>query len=372
MHPMAQGKGLGAAGALTLITALAAPASAEKVLSHDKTTINLGLLLQPQAVVAQGTAPDGGPGTDFFLRRARVMVHGELTERVAFFVETEQLNLGKDGSWDTAAYVQDAYLSVRVTPTPGPGVFVDAGMMLVPFTRHALQSAVSLNGLDYHTKLVLYPNQSTRVWRDVGVGARAYLGRVQLRAGVYNGVEGAAATATTMARNADDLPRLAAHARVSLVGDDKGFFYPGLQFSDQPVVSVGVGVDWQRGAIPTMASPDDHLALAADVYAHVPTGPEQAVVVQGTVFRYDDGDTATSTGLGGFVEAGFRVGRVEPIVAYEHFAADVAAGDLRAVHLGGALFVDQHRTNLKLDVTRARTGTAANTWAATLQAQLSF
>ena len=64
--------------------------------------------------------------------------------------------------------------------------------------------------------------------------------------------------------------------------------------------------------------------------------------------------------------------RFEPVVAYEHFAAEVPAGDLRAIHLGGAWFVDQHRTNLKLDVTRARSGTAANTWSATVQAQLSF
>ena len=67
-----------------------------------------------------------------------------------------------------------------------------------------------------------------------------------------------------------------------------------------------------------------------------------------------------------------RIAEVEPIVAYELFAADLAAGDLRAVHLGGAWFVDQHRTNLKLDVTRARVGAAADTWSATLQAQLSF
>ncbi len=363
----------GRVAALAALVALAAaPARAEKVYSHDATTINLGLLLQPQAAVAQAAAPDGGPGTDFLLRRARLMLHGALTKRVAFFVDTEQLNLGKDGAWDTAAYLQDAFVSLQVTPTGAPGVWIDAGLMLVPFTRHALQSAVSLNGLDYHAKLVLYPSQSTRVWRDVGVGARAALGPVQLRAGVFNGVEGAAATATTMARTAGDLPRVAAHARVSLVGDDQGFFYPGLQFSPTPVVSLGVGVDWQRGAIGTMAGPVDHRGLAADVYAHLPVGRDQAVVAQATAVRYDDGAAATSTGTGGFVEAGFRVGRLEPIVAYEHFAADVAAGDLRAVHLAGALFLDQHHTNLKLDVARVRVGAEPRAWSATLQGQLSF
>jgi len=355
------------------VLALATPAAAEKVLVHDDTTINLSALLQPQAVVAEGAAPDGGTGTDFFLRRARLMLYGDLGKRIAFFVDTEQVNLGKDANWETSIYLQDAYASLQVTPTAAPGVYVDAGMIIIPFTRHALQSAVSLNGLDYHGRLILYPSQSTRVWRDVGVQARANVGRVQVRGGVFNGVEGAAGDgAAVMAKNPGDVPRVAGHARVSLLGDDKAFFYPGMQFIATPVLSVGLGADWQQDAIGAMGGPDDHLALAADVYLHLPTGPDQAIVAQATAVRYDDGATATSTGYGGFVQAGFRVRKVEPIVAHEHFVADLAAGDLRAVHLAGAVFLDQHRTNLKLDVGRTHAGTAPATWAAALQAQLSF
>ncbi|MBK7536880.1 MAG: hypothetical protein IPI49_16265 [Myxococcales bacterium] len=248
-------------------------------------------------------------------------------------------------------------------------------MMLVPFTRHSMQSAVSLNALDYHGRLILYPSQSTRVWRDVGVQGRATLGPVQLRAGVFNGVEGSAGDGNAvMAKNPGDLPRLAGHARVALLGEEKGFFYPGIQFTDDPVLSIGVGVDWQRQAI-AMAGMDEaanHLALAADVYLHLPTGPDQALVAQATAVRYDDGDVAASTGYGGFVEAGFRFGKFEPIVSFERFNSDQTAGDLTAFHLGGAAFLDQHRTNLKLDVARTRAGATTATWSATLQGQLSF
>lgn len=350
-------------------------AQAEKLLAHEDVTINVGALLQPQALVAQDAAPDGGAGTDFFLRRARLMLHGDLSKRVSFFVDTEQVNLGKDGNWETSIYVQDAFASLRVSPEASPGAFIDAGMILVPFTRHSMQSAVSLNGLDYHARLILYPSQSTRIWRDVGIQGRANLGPVQLRAGVFNGVEGTAGDgATVMERNPDDLPRLAGHARVALVGEEKGFFYPGMQFSDTPVLSMGVGVDWQRQAVAVtgMTEAADHLALAADVYLHLPTGPDQALVAQATAVRYDDGDVATSTGYGGFVELGFRFGRFEPIVAFDRFNSQRAAGDHTGFHLGGAAFLDQHRTNLKLDVARLRNGATEASWSATLQGQLSF
>jgi hypothetical protein len=362
---------------LLVVMCLASPAGAEKLLSKGETTIQLSALLQPQAVVAQDAAPDGGAGTDFFLRRARLMLYGDLSSRIAFFVDTEQVNLGKDANWETSIYVQDAHLSLRVTPEANPGVFVDAGMMLVPFTRHAMQSAISLNGIDYHTALIRYPTSSTRVWRDVGVQVRGVLDRLQLRAGVFNGVEGTAgdAEAEIMPKNPGDVPRLAGHARYSFVGDDKGFFFPGVGFTDQTIVSAGVGVDWQHDAIAganATAAPADHLALAADVYAQISTLPGQALIVQATAVRYDDGAMSTATGYGGFVEAGYRMGAFEPIVSVERFRADNSAGTTRTVHAGGAAFIDQHRTNIKLDVARAHPVNQPVVWSTTLQAQLSF
>lgn len=363
-------------GGAVLAICLPSPAGAEKVLAHGDTTLQLSALLQPQAVVAQDGSPDGGTGTDFFLRRARLVLYGDLSKQISFFVDTEQVNLGKDGNWETSIYIQDAFVSLRVTPDVNPGLYVDAGMMLVPFTRHAMQSAISLNGIDYHAALIRYPTASTRIWRDVGVQVRGAADRFQVRAGVFNGVEGAAGNAETsvMAKNPGDVPRVAGHARYSFLGDDQGFFYPGIQFTDDTVISAGLGVDWQHDAIGVdpMASPDDHLALAADVYAQVAVAPGQAIVAQATAVRYDDGATSTSTGWGGFVEAGYRYGMFEPIVAVERFSADRSAGDTRTLHAGGAAFFDKHRSNLKLDVARVHPYGVAATWSATLQAQLSF
>jgi len=368
-------RAIASAIAFIALGAGASRARAEEVLVKEDLKLNVGALLQPQALVEEGAAPSGNAGTDFFLRRARLMLFGNLTKRVSFFVETEQANLGKDGDWTTSIFLLDAFASVETVP----GVFIDAGLMLVPFTRHDLQAATSLNGIDYHGKLIQFPSGSQRVWRDVGIEGRASLadGLVMLRGGVFNGVEGTAADAMagTMERNDSDLPRLAANARVVFLGKEDGFFLPGIRFAEEPTVSAGVGVDWQSGAIPNMAEPDspiDHLAFAGDVFAEIPVLPEQAVIAQATAVRYDDGDGATTTGMGGFVEAGYRIGLFEPIVSAEMFASDADAGDYTGFHVGGAAFFQKHKANLKLDLARVDTGATEAKFVGTLQGQLLF
>ena len=363
--------------ALLLAPPLAGTAAAEKVIDRDGLVLQLAGLFQPQALVTGDAAPDGDPSTDFFLRRARLMVYGDLSTRISFFIDAEQVNLGRDGNWDPVFSVEDAFVSLRATHGTSPGLWVDVGMMLIPFTRHSMQSAVSLNGIDYHAALIKYPAGSARAFRDAGVQLRGAIDKLQVRAGVFNGVEGTAANTMTGAaeRNTSDVPRVAAHARYALVGEDKGFFYSGIGFTNDTIVSVGAGVDWQRGAIAAgtpMGEPSQHLGLAGDVFAQISTRPGQALVAQATAVRYDDGDAAASTGVGGFVEAGYRVGIVEPLVAFDYFDADHDAGDLQGLHLGGAVFIKQHRTNLKLDAARTKTGEGPIVWAGTLQAQLNF
>jgi hypothetical protein len=364
-----------ALGLAALATLGARPAHAAKIVIDDNTNVTLSALLQPQAAVAQEAAPDGSAGTDFFLRRARLIVGGQIGTVVSFFVDTEQANLGKDGNWETSVFVQDAFLSLA----PTDFLTIDAGMMLIPFTRHDLQSAASLNGIDYHSKLILFPAGGNRIWRDAGVQVRADVagGIVQLRGGIFNGVEGTPMNDTTMTpeKNGSDLPRLSGHARYNILGGpEKGFFYPGISFADHAIVSVGVGADWQADAVMNGTANVDHLGLAADVYAEIPTASDQEIVFQASGFRYDDGDGAKSTGLGFFTEAGYRIGWIEPIVALERFDGDAAmnAGDFTGYHLGAAAFVDKHKTNLKLDLAITQTDGGKSIGQGTLQAQLFF
>jgi hypothetical protein len=364
-----------AALALAVLAAGARPAHAAKIVIDENTNVTLSALLQPQAAVAQDAAPDGSAGTDFFLRRARLIVGGQLGKIVSFFVDTEQANLGKDGNWETSVFVQDAFVSLA----PTDFLTIDAGMMLIPFTRHDLQSAAALNGIDYHSKLIQFAPGSNKVWRDAGVQVRADVagGIVQLRGGVFNGVEGTPPNDMTMTpeKNGSDLPRVAGHARYNILGGaEKAFFYPGIAFSDHPMLSVGVGADWQKDAVAAGMTSVDHLGLAADVFLEYPTVTDQEIVFQASGFKYDDGAGAASTGFGFFSEAGYRIGWIEPIGAIEHFDGDAAmnGGDFNGYHLGAAAFIDKHKTNVKLDFAVTQTAGGKNIGSGTLQAQLYF
>jgi len=355
-----------------LVFVVPVTARAEKVLSGGDLTLNVGALLQPETQIAEDAAPNKSTGTDFFLRRARLVVSGSLTRQVDFFIDTEQANLGKGGTTGNVSLL-DAFGTFKIAPP----IAIDGGLMLVPLTRHALQSAISLNGIDYHSKLILYPPNSNFIWRDLGIEARGLLagGHLHYRAGIFAGVHGTEPTMMMpIARNQSDIPRVAGHVRWNFLGKEETFFFPGISFATEPLLSFGVGADYQPNAVAAMTRANDYLALASDVFAEIPTkGESQELVFQGTFFRYDQGPDAAGTGIGGFVETGYRINWFEPTVAYEQFSTDHnPAGDYRAIHGGIAGFYEKHKANLKADLALAKQGTAGNLVSFLLQAQLSL
>ncbi len=197
----------------------ARPARAEKIKLGDDRFVNLGLLIQPQLVVAQRAAPNGDPGTDLFLRRGRLILSGQLDPRLSFVFITDQPNWAKGGDYSSTFLVQDALASFRVAPE----LTLSAGFMLVPFVRNNLTSAGALNTVDFRTAVIKFP--AGKAFRDAGVEARGLVLDDQLyyRVGVFNGVGGKAATATTPEVNPSDAPRFAGMIRYNLVGKDDGY-----------------------------------------------------------------------------------------------------------------------------------------------------
>ena len=92
----------------------ASNASAINLLKDEEEhrSLDVGLLLQGQVQVTKDGAPDASSAsTDFFLRRARIILSGEVLKGLTFFVDTDQPNWGKNGKWDGAFIVQDAFAS---------------------------------------------------------------------------------------------------------------------------------------------------------------------------------------------------------------------------------------------------------------------
>jgi hypothetical protein len=317
---------------LALVALLpAGPALAGKIQITDEAVLNVNLLLQPQVQLIKDGAPVGDVGTDLFLRRARILVFGSVTKHLSFFVETDQPNFGKDGNFDVAFYLQDAFLSYEVADK----IFVDA--------------------VDYHSNLVRFTPGVGKVWRDTGVQLRGFAGPVGFRAAILNGVEGKKTT-DGVTVNPDDLPRGVASVRWNFLTREEDLFFQGIYFDDKPRLSVGLGADYQPSAVATASGVHDSANFATDVFLDLPLAGDQAVVFNTGVYTYRQGMDAPQSGTGFFSEVGYRFGQLEPVVSAEYFNSRVNNQDLLVLRPGFNIWFQKHTFNLKTEVAVSKLG----------------
>lgn len=419
-----------AGGAFLVVLFTGASSQAAQTLGTDDNHVKIGGLLQAWAVSQEDGAPNHGTETDFYVRRIRLMVYGKVSQRLSFFVDTDSPNLGKGGDWTGRMFIQDAYVEYEAHEA----LQIAGGMLLLPFSHHGMQGAISLLGVDYHTALLRYPHASNLVWRDAGVMARGMpFGSVlEYRVGLFNGIRGNSTPVSknttsedgtevawrepTDPRNPSDAPRFTARLTLNLFDPEggpgvAGMFYDGIYLEPKPeglvspktVLAFGGSVDWQKdanvawGAIPAtgvrdVAGRSDYVGAAGDVFWDIPLGPEKIMSVNGQVnfyafdhgarglgsASYYDGVPAASrlySGWGVAAEAGFRYDIVQPIVRYDRFSASDTEGELgdyQAVAGGINAWLSGHTASLKMQI-GAETEHGGK-WLAngTLQAQLMF
>ncbi len=334
-------------------------ASAYKWEISENSSINLAVLLQPQLQMSEDKAPSGDAySKDFFLRRIRLLAYGAVNKNLTYFVETDQPNFGKDGNFEGQFFIQDAFMAYRFMEE----FQLAAGLILLPFTRHNFQSAAALSGLDYHVNMIKLGGNH-KVWRDVGLQAYGWaLGeKLHYRLGVFGGQQGAKDLGVDrdgepLVANPDDLPRITGHVRYNILGKEKDFFAKGIYFSETPIVSVGVGVDFVPDAIVAevatatkKAELGAQLGIAADVFAEYPLNADNEVLFQATYFQYDAGEKAVGTGSGFLAEAGYRWKWLHPVIGYDMFMSDEDDWDYTAMRFGVNFWGNKHLTNLKAE-----------------------
>ena len=392
---------------------VAMPAFAYKIQIADHTSLNIDYLLQVQAQFAEKGAPDGTAWSkDFFVRRSRILLFGDLWKNISFFFETDQANWGKGGKWSSVFFVQDAYMSFKIVEAFN----VDVGMILLPFSRANLQGAIGLNAMDYHLNLIRFVPGSHHVWRDMGIQLRGTAAnkKFHYRLGVFNGAQGQslqkdaagavvkdAAGKDVLQSNPEDWPRFAGHVRYSILGDDTAFFFKGLHFAKAPIVSIGAGFDYQHGAV--MDRPADldgakkvvkkgtvthAISASADVYADIPIGDKHEIVIQAGFFYYDHGNdvaydqagnrsvvAAKNSGLGIMTELGYRYDFVEPVFSADWFKGDRDDNDVLDLRGGVNFWIRNHNASVKMEFSGTKLGNLDKApWskAFTTQAQLFF
>jgi Phosphate-selective porin O and P len=366
---------------LSLVTMCAlAPraARAEKITIDEDTFVNLGVLIQPQLQLAQDAAPDGGWTSDLFIRRGRIILAGQVDANIGFVFITDESNYGKANDIAAQFFIQDALAYYKFSPE----LQIDAGFMLLPFTRNNYVSAGALHNIDFHTPVIKFP--FNRAFRDFGVEARGLLAqdRLYYRAGIFNGVASRKAEdkpeGPVTELNGSDAPRFTGTVRYNIAGKEDAYALPSIYFAKEPVISVGVGVDWQHDAY---GEHTDHLGVNADVFAEYPLDPDNELVAAAAILHYDDylptGAGATPEAANAFfVEAGYRIQYIEPIVAYEFFAGEKTLNQ-STLRLGVNFWISQHKYNVKAEVAVPFNETAPGKDAnhdvlATVQSQVSF
>ena len=350
------------AAAAAVVPGLACPAvaGAQAVVTvNQDVNFRLGVLGQFQADWLEGGGTGDAP--NLFVRRIRLIFGGQVARNVSFFVETDAPNLGKklpDGKNVTPQLVvQDAYGEFRLRDW----LAVDAGLMLVPFSRNSVQSAATLLPIDYGAFSFAQsaPTQCT-AGRDTGIQARGHLlrKRLEYRIGAFQGVQ-----------RPDLEPAVRVIGRVQyefLETEGTGYFYTGTYLGTKRVAAIGAGVDTQH----------DYTAYDLDTFLDHPLGPG-AVTVMAAFNHFENGTTLPTLGEHQVVllEAGYFLPRfrVTPVVQFtRRDAALQTVADETRWSVGLNYWVARHNASVKAAYGRIQPSGAGARDEFTVQLQLFY
>ncbi len=295
-------------------------------------SLSVGVLLQTQATFTAKGAPNGDLSTDFFLRRVRMYAAGQIAKGLTFFLQIDQPNLDKGGDFSGPPFFRDAVMSYEVVRE----LSIDAGLILEPFTHNSLEGAGSLHTIDYRNGGLLYPATEGRLFSDTGVQLRGLVigDRLHYRVVAFEGARGPAEAGVmpgatgVVPVNEKGIPRFMGMLRLNLLGVEDKFFFQGVYFTDHPLLSIGVGADYQPHALRVGAAPNqspnvfNYSAFNADVFLEYPLPGDMEIIANAAVVKWNQGTGSIQTGTSVFGEAGFRIGIIEPIIAGDYFKAE--------------------------------------------------
>ena len=266
---------LAAAVAVLLAPAVAQAQAVIKV--NDNVNFKFGIQLQGWADWAQDSATQGY-SQNLFLRRARILVGGQVAPNVTFFFQTDNGNLGKaPKSLGTGLLVQDAYAEWKIADA----FIVDAGLFLVPLSRNGLQSTLSFFTLDISPSSTVFAVPTgTSGLRDTGFQAKGYLvdgGRLEYRAAIFQGLRAGASTSNAASNNSF---RASGYLQYNFFEKEKGYVFAGTNLGKKKVLNVSGGVDTQSS----------YSAYSGNVFTAIPVGKGDEVGGQFQWTHYDGSD----------------------------------------------------------------------------------
>jgi hypothetical protein len=166
------------------------------------------------------------------------------------------------------------------------------------------------------------------------------------------------------ALNGGGIPRFTLHLRGNIAGSEPDFFLKGIYFSDKPIVSLGVGADYQPKAVfKPNGRPGDYLAASGDLFVEYPLTAQDEIIFKANYFFYAKGSLNPANATApvgtnavfahganaGYAELGFRHDFIEPVVFVDVLKGNRETVSVLAPHAGVNLWVAKHSFNVKSD-----------------------
>jgi hypothetical protein len=161
----------------------------------------------------------------------------------------------------------DAWLDFKFNPN----VSLQAGLMLIPFTRNILQSSGTYWAIDVGAVSATYiAATQTSTLRDTGVQIKinAADNHFELRGMASQGIKlGDAEPITPPATRVPGKndPRLTAYAQYNIFDGDTGYVFNGQYFGRKKIAGVALGTDYQ-----SIKGSDPYFATSATAFAAIP------------------------------------------------------------------------------------------------------
>jgi hypothetical protein len=314
-------------GCVLVLAFVSIPSSAQLVLKSDDVSFKFGVQGQLWADWTQDSSGTQGYQQNFYLRRARIIVGGDIGKTIDFFFETDNPRLGITPKNLASGFIlQDAMLRWK----PTNAFQVSGGLLFVPFSRNALQSTASYITLDISAMSVVNnaAPQSSAL-RDVGFQFNGFLAndRLSYRIGAFSGQRDA---------NAHNSLRTAGYLQYDFFSKEKGYLFTGTALGKQKILAVNAGFDTQSS----------YRGLSADISADIPVNNGDEVAAQLQYYHYD-GRTKFPTIPNQndyLLEAAYYVhqAKVQPFLKYESqnfVAAANAAKDINRFGMGANYYI---------------------------------
>jgi hypothetical protein len=239
---------------------------------------------------------------DFYIRRFRILVNGQIDEGIKVFFQTDYSNAGKQGA-DSDFTLLDGWVDVRLF---GSDHWLKGGLIPLPLSMENRSAVGALLGLDYNSEILKFVNDST--WRDVGAVLQGTFvdRRLGYRVGIFDGYD-------TSTKNSDADLRFTGRVDFAVIGEVPTGWYVQDTLGGSTYLRIGGGYDHQGDATLVDSKIFDNDVWVLDFQSAYQFNDAFQLTVNGAWFDWDnskfDGNTA-------FAEAGLRYNKIIGTLKY--------------------------------------------------------